>query len=321
MYQLFVFLHIIGVAIGFINLIIVSTQKTSEKQKILMMASSCGLITIISYLFEITGTEYNEMMLAVQFGYIGKCYMLALMLLFAKNYRRVKVNSYLIQGIFIFNSFILLIILTCRHHNFYYRTSELCNDGPISYIKVTNGIGHHIYTLLTFFLVIYYSYIIHKRLKGSKGIERKKLILLLLVGIIPTAIMAFYITGLFEAVDLTPLGIVISCSIITFNVVNYGLLDTMDVAKENILKHATEGLIIVDENDNLVYANNIAVKIGENAVEQELVTDFVKWAFSRPNDQGFIKINQSHYELRIYPLMDGDNSKGRICWIYDDTYI
>lgn len=321
MFSLLVFLHLIGVAVGFINLMIVSQQKSSENQKVLMMASACGLLTILSYLFELTGTEFNEMMLAVQFGYIGKCYMLVLMLLFAKNYCNVKLSSYVIQGMFFFSSFILLIVLTCRHHTFYYKTAELSEDGEFPYIKVTNGIGHHIYMFVTLCIVIYYSYIIIRKLRESEGLEKKKLFLLLLSGIIPTLIMLFYLTGLFEAVDLTPIGIVISCSIITFNVINYGLLDTLDVAKESIIKHTNEGLMIVDNNYNMIYANPVAVKISQRAVEQDIVTDFVKWAFSQPNDQGFIKINDTQYEIRVYPLMEGSGQRGYICWIYDESFI
>lgn len=321
MYNALIFLHVIGIGIGFINLIVVSQQKSSENQKVLMMASACGMITILSYLFELIGTEFNEMILAAQFGYIGKCYMLVLMLLFAKNYCSVNLSSYIIQGLFFFNSFILLIVLTCRYHSFYYKTAELYTDGLFPYIKVTNGIGHHIYMFVTFCMVIYYSYIVIKKLKDSVGIERKKLFLLLLIGIIPTLVMALYITGLFDAVDLTPIGIIISCSIITFNVINYGLLDTMDVAKESIIKHANEGLMITDENNNLIYANPVAVKIIQRANEQEVVPDFVKWAFSQPNDQGFIKISQTQYEVRVYPLMEGTQCKGYICWIYDESFI
>ena len=47
MYELIMFIHIVGVAVSFISLAVVCQQKSSENQKVMMIASFCGLISIV----------------------------------------------------------------------------------------------------------------------------------------------------------------------------------------------------------------------------------------------------------------------------------
>ena len=71
MYSILLHIQLLGVVIGFANLVVVSLQKSSENQKILMAASGCAFISIVSYMFEMQATNISEMLLAARFGYIG----------------------------------------------------------------------------------------------------------------------------------------------------------------------------------------------------------------------------------------------------------
>ena len=175
MYEFIFFLHVIGTIVGFATLAIVSQQKSSENQKVLMMASFCGLISILAYLFEIQARELSEMMVAVQFGYIGKCYMLVLMLIFARNYCNVKMSKFVIKSVFIFNTFILLTILTCRYHTFYYTNVQLSESGYFPHVVLSKGIGYYLYMAVTFGMVAYYCSIIISQMRKSEEMEQKRL--------------------------------------------------------------------------------------------------------------------------------------------------
>lgn len=321
MYEFFLFLHIIGVCVGFVNLAVVSQQKSSENQKVLMMASFCSLISILSYLFEIQSTNLSEMMVGVQFGYVGKCYLLVLMLIFARNYCNIKMPSIIIRGLFLFNSFILLTILTCRYHTFYYKKVDISYDGYFPHIVTTKGIGYYMYMIVTFCLVAYYCFILISQIRTSDELEQKRLFLLLLSGILPVVMMVMYIAGFAGGLDFTPFGIILSCFLVVVNVLNLGLLDTMDVARESIINQTTEGVIVVDSNHNLLYSNSKAQRIGDKLNNAYGITDFTSWIFSKNESQFVFEIDNRQYEAKIIPLMDGDRSKGYIAWLYDHYYI
>ena len=320
MYQLMLFLHIIGVAVGFVALAVVSQKKGSANQKVLMMASFCGLISILSYLFELQAKELSEMMLAVQFGYLGKCYMLVLMLIFAKQYCNVKMSPIITRGIFLFNTFILLTILTCRYHTFYYKKAELSTEGYFPHIVLTKGIGYYLYMIVTLCVVAYYCLILISSIRKNDDIVKKRLFLLLLSGIMPTVMMVLYLSGFADGIDLTPLGIIISCVILTVNVINLGLLDVMDVAKDNILENTSEGVLVTDSENNMLYINKSAEVMAEKLKDEYGITDFSSWILSKSEKRFVFDLDNRNYEVKIIQLTDEDKNKGNIAWIYDRTY-
>lgn len=321
MYELVMFIHVVGVAVGFITLALVCQQKSSENQKVMMIASFCGLISIIGYLFEIQAREVNEMLVSIQFGYIGKCYILIMMIIFARNYCNIKIPAILIRALFIFNSFILITILTCRNHHFYYKGISISNTGMFPHVVIDRGIGYYMYMTVSFVMVIYYCFILISQIRISNKIERKRLMLLLWAGIIPAVLMGLFLLGFADGVDFTPVGIVASSVLLSINVFKLGLLDTMDVAKDDIIKQTMEGVVVVDNNKNLLYSNPIADKVAEGVSEVYGITDFSSWIFSKSTKQFVFEIYNKQYEIKIHPLMEDDKCKGYIAWIYDHSYI
>ncbi len=321
MYELIMFIHIVGVAVSFISLAVVCQQKSSENQKVMMIASFCGLISIVGYLFEIQARNVDEMLVTVQFGYIGKCYILVLMIIFTRNYCRVKLPAIIIKGIFVFNTFILLTIMTCKYHKFYYKEYHISNKGLFPHFVTQNGIGYYLYMFVTYSSVFYYCIVLIKQIRESESAEQKRLYLLLVAVILPAATMILFITGFADGVDLTPIGIIASCIILLIDVFKLGLLDTMDVAKDSIIDQTLEGVLVVDSDQNLLYINPMANKVAEQLREVYGITDFSSWIFSKSSNQFVFEVNNHQYETKIYPLVDANRSKGYIAWIYDRSFI
>lgn len=320
MFDILFYIQLLGVVIGFANLVVVSLQKSSENQKILMAASTCGFIGIVGYMFEMQAANLSEMMLAVRFGYIGKCYVMILLILFECRYCNVKVSDKIIKGIFIFDTFMLLAILTCPQHNFYYKNIRMVNTGFFPHLQFDRGIGYYMFMAVTLGLMLYSCYISLTQCLKRKGEERKRIFLLMLAGVFPTAILALYLSGILNAFDPTPIGITISCCLVTVNVLNYGLLDTIQLARENVIENMKEGLLIVDTNYNLLYYNEVARTIFpqlDNAAERkELITKL----FTQDKESVYNSQNKN-YEVRISPLLEETTLKGHMAWIFDMTFI
>ncbi|MGN0153730.1 MAG: histidine kinase N-terminal 7TM domain-containing protein [Lachnospiraceae bacterium] len=321
MYEILFFIQLTGVIIGFANLIVVGLQKSSENQKILMIASACAFISIIAYLFEIQATELSEMLLAVKFGYIGKCYVLLLMIVFARNYCNVKMPSFIMKGLFIFNTFMLLVIMTCNHHSFYYTSMKVVYTGFFPHVKFGKGIGYYLFMTVTLCLILYYAYITFSQCLKRKGYERKRLFLLMLAGVLPALMLVLYLSGILREFDPTPFGIILSCTLLTINVLNYGLLDTMQVARENVIANTREGLLIVDPSYNLIYSNHVAKEIFPKLNDETNISNLVSWIFKEDERETVINVGNRNYEIRISPLMEDTVLKGYIAWIFDMSFI
>lgn len=321
MFEVLCFVQLIGVTIGFMNLIVVSMQKSSENQKILMLASACAFISIIAYTFELLSDSLGEAMLAVKFGYMGKCYVQLLLIMFAINYCNVKVPKIVIKALFIFNTFILLIVLTCDFHSFYYTGMKMVDTGFFLQVKLDKGIGYVIFMATNVVLLVYYAFLTFSQCIKRKGYERKRLFLLGLGGVIPCFALVIYLTGILNAFDPLPIGIVFACTLLTVNVLNYGLLDTMQVARENVIENTKQGLLIVDPSYNLIYYNNMAKELLPQLLNEDEKDKLVSEIFEGNNKETVLNVEDKHYEIRISPLMEDISLKGYIAWIFDMSFI
>lgn len=320
MYNILFFIQLIGTVIGFADIIIIWQQKNSENQKILVFAAFCTFISIFAYLFEICSTDLQEMMLAVKFGYLGKCYVLLLMLLFAKNYCSVRMPAIIPKGVFVFNTFILLTILTCEHHTFYYTSMKVVNTGFFPHVQLGKGVGYYLFMLVTMCLIVYFAVLTFSQSLKRTGDARKRLVLLTLSGVFPALMLALNLSGILREFDPTPIGIILSCTMLLINVVNYGLLDTLQIAKESVLENVKEGLLIVDSSYNLVYSNKIAEEIFPELKEKKTAVQLVSTIFKEERE-AVIHIKDKHYEIRIFPLKEEENLKGYMAWIFDMSFI
>ena len=320
MYSILLHIQLLGVIIGFANLVVVSLQKSSENQKILMAASGCAFIGIIGYLFEMQATNLSEIMLAAKFGYIGKSYVMVLLILFECKYCNVKVPDKIIKGLFIFNTFMLLLILTCSQHDFYYKNIRMVNTGFFPHLQFERGIGYYMFMAATLGMMAYSCYISLTQCLKRKGAERKRIFLLMLAGIFPTLVLALYLSGILNEFDPTPIGIMISCCLVTINVLNYGLLDTMQLAKENIIENIKDGVLIVDTNYNLLYYNEVAGMIFPQLEDEEQADSVISKLFAQEGESVYNSQNKN-YEVRVASLRDDTTVKGYMAWIFDMTFI
>ncbi len=320
MYEILFFIQFIGVIIGFANLLIVGVQKSSENQKILFIASACAFVSILSYLFEIRATELREMILAVKFGYVGKCYVLLLIIMFVRNYCNVRMPSFIVKSLFVFNTFMLLIIMTCDYHTFYYTEMKVVNTGFFPHVQFGRGIGYYLFMTVTICLIMYYAFITFSQCLKRKGYERKRLFLLTLAGILPAFMLSLYLSGVLREFDPTPSGIILSCMLLTVSVKNYGLLDTMQLAKENIIENTKDCLLIVDSSYNLIYFNNMAKEVFPTLNSEKDTNSLISWIFEEERES-VLHIQDKHYEIRISPLMEDTFVKGYLVWIFDMSFI
>ena len=320
MYDILLYIQLLGVVIGFANLLVVGLQKSSENQKILMLASSCAFISILAYLFEIQATNVSEMLLAVRFGYLGKSYVILFLLLFECRYCNVKISKKLINGLFVFNTFMLLLVLTCTQHTFYYKNVSLSNKGFFPHLQFERGPGYYLFMASTLIMIGYSAFLALTQCIKRKGYERKRVFLLLLAGVFPAIMLSLYLSGILNVFDPTPIGIIISCCLVTINVLNYGLLDTMQVARENVIQNIKEGLLIVDPSYQLVYANTVAYEIFPELTDDRSAEALVSKIFNTESESVYNYKNKN-YEVRISPLLEESSVKGYIAWIFDMTFI
>lgn len=307
-----------GIFLGFSSIIIMGLQKPSENQKILMITTICTVITFIGYYFEVTSQSIEAMLIAIKMGYLGKCYSMLLFLMFMINYCNIRIPKWVLLSIFVFNSIILSMILTCEYHTLYYTSISLVKDDILTKPVLGQGPFYKVYMAVMLLTMAWFTYISVVQFINTTGAERMRCLYLGLAGVTPSILLAFYLFGAFQGYDPISIGLLVSCLILTYTVLRYGLYDTTQLAKESIVEYSSEGMVVVDLNYRLLYANSVAQSILPESTTRE-GRERLKRIFKQ--SAAVIEKEDHHYEVRTSKLYEEGILRGYMAWILDMTYI
>lgn len=316
--------QIAGVLTGFLTLLSIAKKKASETQKVLLIACCCAFVSILAYTLEINARSLEAMVMAVKFGYVGKCYVLLFFLMFMAYYCNIDIPKLVFRSFLVFNTVMLLIIITCDRHKLYYKSIRLSYEGLFPHVELEKGVCYWMLMAVMLGLMAWYVILCLIEVKKRKGIEKKRLLLLSFSGLIPGYMLTVYLTGIMNILDPVPLGIVLSCMLLTLNVNKYGLLDTMELAREKIIENTKDGLVILDASYNLLYANDVARALFPDINQAESREKQIKEIFRENPREAVVDIEGRSYEIRVSRIEDdnnGDTVRGYLAWIFDMTFV
>lgn len=316
--------QIAGVLTGFLTLLSIAKKKASETQKVLLIACCCAFVSILAYTLEINARSLEAMVMAVKFGYVGKCYVLLFFLMFMAYYCNIDIPKLVFRSFLVFNTVMLLIIITCDRHKLYYKSIRLSYEGLFPHVELEKGVCYWMLMAVMLGLMAWYVILCLIEVKKRKGIEKKRLLLLSFSGLIPGYMLTVYLTGIMNILDPVPLGIVLSCMLLTLNVNKYGLLDTMELAREKIIENTKDGLVILDTSYNLLYANDVARALFPDINQAESREKQIKEIFKENPREAVVDIEGRSYEIRVSRIEDDNNAdtvRGYLAWIFDMTFV
>lgn len=316
--------QIAGVLMGFLTLLSIARKKAFETQKVLLIACCCAFVSILAYTLEINAKSLEAMVMAIKFGYVGKCYVMLFFLMFMAYYCNLDIPKIVFPTFLIFNTFMLMVIITCDRHQLYYKNIRLSYEGLFPHAEFEKGICYWMMMAVMLGLMAWYIILCLIEVKKRKGIEKKRLLLLSFSGLIPGYMLTIYLTGIMDVLDPVPLGIVLSCMLLTLNVTKYGLLDTMELAREKIIENTTDGLVILDANYNLLYANDVARALFPDINSRESREEQIGEVFKENAREAIVNIEGRNYEIRVSRIEDDNHSdtvRGYLAWIFDMTFV
>lgn len=301
--------------------IYIATKKPSENQKWLLLTLVCSFFCEVLYYMELVSVELTTMMSVHTTGFIVKALVLSCFFMFLSSYCNIRVSKKLNLAFLTFSTLITGILATNRIHHLVYDGVEIGRDFIVPYLVMKPQI--------LFFAVIYglgllafiCDLIIFIRWRGSKGVERRRLFYLVLVGMIP--VFGFFLKSflLQDKIDFVNIGFGISCMLLLILVRKYGMLDTVSIAKDTIVDNTKEGLVVVDTDYNVLYANPEVLKTYPDIYN--LKTESARRAFRKifENEEGVYQTDGIYCELRVSKLYEGKVLRGYMAWIFDMTFI
>lgn len=314
-----------GMYICFACCMIVAAQRPSYGQKYLLMTNVCAFIISVGDALEYFSDSEAAALASAKMAYLGKTHIMLFALLFVTGFTQVGMNKKLAWALECLNTGLLATVMSCDHHTLFYKSIDykLLDNGR-GFLILGKGLCFYIWAAEMLISIAAYCIIAVKAgiMKGGREAKIRST-LVFLAAIMPLVLLLLYMHGSTSYFDPTTLAITITAVCFLIAVMRYGLLDTVQLAKERVLEDTRDGLVIVDEKQTQVlYANPIARSLLPR-LQNGSDSDIVDEIFGQ--QENILERDGHRYEIRISEVMG--NGKGThepqayIAWIFDMTFI
>lgn len=308
-------LLIAGLAItGAAVIMILLDQHETSLREFAVLGLFCSILVMLAYYVELNTPGYAAKIDAVKFGYIGKVFVNPLLLMLAVKFYGAKIGRVWQALLYLFPSAVLYLVFTFERNHLYYQAVVQRADGLL---RVVPGPFYYVYLAYnTVLAMIYLSFCLYQRAGLKRGREKRNNNILLASSLVPFMTLLVYLSGWTKGYDLTTLGVMIGSLLVTFSIFRYGLLN-----KELMLQSMATGLIFLDGDYELVYANRKAIQIIPALGTPLIRSRSMDLKQLCEDDFSTIQVGNACYQRKITEWSNGEGQHGKLITFDDVTEI
>ena len=305
---------IVGITLTSCSVILILLdQHETSLREFAVLGLFCSMLMMLSYYVELNTPGIAAKIDALKFGYIGRVFVNPVLLMLAVRYYEAKVGKLWQALLFVIPIFTLFLVFTCEQHELYYKHLSLTKNGLLHVIP---GVFYYVYMAYnTVLAMLFLSLCLYER-AALRGRARTNNTILMLSCLIPFSSLLVYLSGWTQTYDVTSIGVMIAALLITFSVLRYGLLN-----KEEMLQNMATGLIFLDSDFRLIYANRKASQIIPAIGKKLLRAQFMDLAQLCEDEYATIQAGGKSYQRKITEWTNSEGQHGRLLTFDDVTEI
>jgi PAS domain S-box-containing protein len=290
------------------------------------------------YIFELASDTLDAKIFWDNFQFIGGAVWPAALLAFAVEYTGRKLaNPRVIWGlVMMITAVILLIVYTDDHHHLIRPNAEIIPNEPFDVLTYDFTITLWLMFFYLVGLLGYSLFLLVNRSIPSFRLYRTQIGLVVVGNTIPLIGATLTITGVTISAqrDISPLTFALGNMVVAWGLFRYQLLDLVPIAREQVIEHMRDMVLVMDTQDRLVDLNPAARRIlnrpASELIGQPLEAVFSSWVDLveqyRSIDTAHTEVlirqedDQLYFDLTITPLRNrGGRLTGRLAIIRDIT--
>ena len=319
MFTILSFFQLLGLAIILVQIAYLLKVKPTKLSSTLLAFDLCVFVNTLGYMLEMTSVHMNTALMATRVAYFGKVYLAFLMLLFLLRYYGYTINKIITGVLFIYHTFIAMLVLTSSSNNLYYTDMIWHENGLFHHVDHGHGPFYYINTSFSaLYLLLFIIICITQYKKASSKQEKRMAIILLIAFSLPSISMVLYFTNWIVGYDPTNASYIIAVSILFIYFVKNKFFDTLELAKDFALDSIDNGIVVLDNYNSMLYANNTAKEIipelkhGSNKAAIDFLYGLV---YSKEN---YLK-DKSVYNARVQAIYSDNIILGKMILMEDIT--
>lgn len=325
-YWLYVGLQLFCMALIIFFMIRIMMVKSSKAQNAAVLLSAFGLVYTAAFFIETTAKAQDLAFGAVTMEYLGEAGGFLGLTVFLSEFCHFRVPKwfYIIEGIFFGGAVIL--VHTSEYNHFFYKNISMDNSGDFPRLVLDYGIGFIVFFIFLMSIFLAAGVQMIRSYKKASEVERKRISLLLIGMCFPWLVVVIRSMGLTGGYEISFLGIIFTAVFAMLALIKYGYFDSVQQAVTNVIYKSNEGLLVLDNDKNVLYYNSIIKQIFPEIAERQSVStvpvlcDTVDNYFDKnsgiPNT---VEADGRIFEIKAEPILEAGYIQGYTFRAFDST--
>ncbi len=321
MYQQIIGIQCISIILVLIECWVIFKNWKGILHSYLFLSCAAILVNNVGYLMEITSGSEEAFFNALKLSYFGRVWITFALFLFLAELVNFKIPRPVKIALALSNLFTYIAVVTTKETNLYYKNISFEIRGHMPVLVHQNAIVHYLWDVILAVCTIFGLYLLIKALlKERKPIAKKRFIMVLLAIVTLSFFLIIETFSLVPATavyDMTMVGYPISSIFILIAIFRYRLLDAETLARRFTIDELSEGVIAVDEDENLTYYNKPAsIIFPELRSNPAGVIAQLKLSIATDTP---IEIDEKIYSPEEKELISNNEKVGTVYAVIDDT--
>ena len=255
-------IQILGLVLIVAMIFILYKRISMKSQALVLLYTVFVGINAYGYLIELSSATQDAALTGVKIAYVGKLYMLYTMIPLISHLTKVGLPKWLKALMFLIATVTLGLVVTCEQHTLYYSSIDYTYEGSFPHLVLGHGMVYHLYTVyLMVCMLAAMGMCAYGYFTATETIRRKQILYFFMSALLQLVGVGIYLTGITKGYDITAIFCIISVIFLMRITVRYDFVDTLSAAKDQVLDGIQTGVVIMDDANNLLYANRIAREI------------------------------------------------------------
>jgi diguanylate cyclase (GGDEF)-like protein len=230
----------------------------------LVGALLAAFLYAIGFALELGGDDVAWVLATFRVQHLGIAFVPSLVLLVAFEFARPAwARSRAVQGVLLgVSAATYLAVVTNPWHGLYHVAPRMDASGPFPMIAFERGpwyVAFHVYVAAALLAA---NVVFVQAWRAARGPARARALLLAAASLLPWAGSGLYLAGLSPwGLDTTPTFLAGSVALLYVGIVRMGLADVLPVAREVVVEHLSDAVVVVDPSGRPLDRNPAAVAL------------------------------------------------------------
>ncbi len=299
-------------ATGAVAVVILMDHHDNGCRDFAVLGLFCAALMLLSYYLELNTPDLGARLMALKFGYVGRVFVNPMLLMMVVRYYDLKIRKYIQGLLYVIPIITLCLVFTCDTNPLYYRSVTVRPDGVL---VIEPGIFYLVYMGYSTVLALTYLMVCLSQRAALNRKEKRTNTWLILACLVPFFTLIIYLAGWTQGIDTSSLGVMAGSMFVAFAIFRYDLLD-----KDEMLQSMATGLIFLDSDYRLVYANRAAKHIIPSLAKQTRANR-QDLSILCSDDFAAIQVGTATYQRRMDDWSNGEGQHGKLITFDDITEI